>query len=105
MEKYIAAAYAFMNEMKYFDNPRVLGVVVSGSYTTGYQRKGSDIDIHVVMKTGLMERITKNFKIYRGVKIVDGFKVEYFEKPISDLYKSAKNDFYTHGNDLVPIIK
>ncbi len=104
MEEYKKAAIQFMKKMGYLDNPRVLGVILSGSYTTGYQHKGSDVDVHVVLKSGLIERITKKFKIYRGVQVVDGFKFEYFEKPIGEIYRSARMDFNTHNNALLPIV-
>ena len=104
MEEYKKAAIQFMKKMGYLDNPRVLGVILSGSYTTGYQHKDSDVDVHVILKSGLIERITKKFKIYRGVQVIDGFKFEYFEKPISEIYRSAKMDFNTHNNALLPIV-
>ncbi len=113
VEKYKAAVEEFIAKKGYLDNPKVLGIVVCGSYTTGYERKGSDVDVHVIMKSGLLERITKRIKIYRGAMITEikpdteetkGFKIEYFEKPISDLYASARNDFENHSNALLPII-
>ena len=113
MERYQVAVEKFIADKGYLDNPRVLGIVVCGSYTTGYEHKGSDIDVHVIMKTGFLERITRFFKIIRGARTLEiepktyeaeEYKIEYFEKPISDLYASARRDYKRHSNALVPII-
>lgn len=58
-----------------------------GSYLTGLNHENSDIDIHVVFDDDDLEHLI------RGVKFVDGMKIEYFEKPLSDLYMSVNNDF------------
>ncbi len=60
--------------MGYLENPHVLGIVVYGSYVAGYNHNKSDVDLHIVMDN--------SSRIYRGVMMVDGFKIEYFEKPI-----------------------
>lgn len=87
MEKYINAIYNFIDEMGYLTNPHVLGVFFYGSYLTGLNHKNSDIDLHVVF-----DNSNKNHLI-RGVKYIEGLKIEYFEKPIIDLYESIENDF------------
>ena len=88
----------FINEMGYLDNKHVLGCVFYGSYLTGYNREGSDIDLHVIFDDSDPKHLI------RGNKYVDGFRVEYFEKPINDLYLSLENDFNNQRNALLPII-
>lgn len=86
----------YIKEMGYLDNPDVLGIFLYGSALTGYATEGSDVDIHV---------ITKDIGILiRGVKNIDGYKFEYFEKPLEDLYLTLENEFLTQNNALLPII-
>lgn len=97
MEKYQRAVYNFIDKMGYLENEHVLGIIVYGSYVTGYNHKYSDIDMHII-------RDNSDDKIYRGVLDVDNFKIEYFEKPISDVYLSVENDFETNENVYLAII-
>lgn len=97
MEKYEQAVEKFIARKGYLSNKNVLGIVLYGSYTTGYNHDKSDVDLHIIMSDTIHELI-------RGAEIQDGFKIEYFEKPIHDLYESADNDFLTQGNALVPMI-
>lgn len=86
----------FIDEMGYNENPNVLGIFLYGSSITGYATEISDVDIHV---------ITKNTAIlYRGVQKVDGYKFEYFEKPLEDLYLTLDNEFETQNNALLSMI-
>lgn len=86
MEKFINIIDKFIEKMKYRDNPSYLGVFFYGSCLTGFNNCDSDIDLHVIFNDS-----DKNH-IYRGVCYVDGVKIEYFEKYISDMYLSVKND-------------
>ena len=97
MEEYQVAITKFIDKMNYLGNEHVLGIVVYGSYTTGYNHKSSDIDMHIITDD------SEN-KLYRGVSTVNGFKIEYFEKPISDIYISVDNDFLTNENPYLTII-
>ena len=38
----------FIIEMNYLNNEHVLGAFFYGSFLTGYNSKGSDIDLHIV---------------------------------------------------------
>lgn len=87
----------FINEMNYLDNNHILGIIVYGSYVTGYNHKNSDIDMHII-------KDNYDNRIYRGVSNIDGFKIEYFEKPISDVCLSIENDFETNENAYLNII-
>lgn len=97
MEDYKKALSTFIEKKGYLNNKDVLGIVLYGSYTTGFNHTKSDIDIHVIMSNNVEQLV-------RGAEMQDGFKIEYFEKPIHDLYESADNDFVTQNNALVPIV-
>ena len=97
MEKYEYAIKKFIEKKQYITNEQVLGIVLYGSFTTGYNHNKSDIDLHIIMKDNVEVLI-------RGVELHDGYKIEYFEKPIHDLYESADNDFLIQNNALLPII-
>ncbi len=75
----------FIVDMKYLENEHVLGCFFYGSYLTGLSHTGSDIDLHIVFDDYDKEHLI------RGVKYNSGIKIEYFEKPISDLYLSIDN--------------
>lgn len=97
MDAYKMAIFHFIEKKEYLENEHVLGIIAYGSYLTGYNHKNSDIDMHIIMDDSDMH-------LYRGVSQVDGFKIEYFEKPISDIYLSVENDFETNENALLTII-
>lgn len=97
MENYQIAVSNFIAKMNYQEDSHVLGIIVYGSYVTGYNHKNSDIDMHII-------KDDSDKKIYRGVSNVDGFKIEYFEKPISDVCLSVENDFETNENAYLAII-
>lgn len=98
MENYIKAIYDFINEMGYLTHEHVLGAFFYGSYLTGLNHKNSDIDIHIVL-----DNADENHLI-RGVKFNRGIKIEYFEKPIKDLYLSVDNGFENRNVAWLPII-
>lgn len=97
MEDYKKAVTAFIEAKKYLLNKDVLGIVLYGSYITGYNNIKSDIDMHIIMSGNTKELI-------RGSEMHHGYKIEYFEKPIYDIYESIENDFLTQCNSLLPII-
>lgn len=86
MDKYLKIIEKFVIEMNYKNNPHFLGVYFYGSALTGFYNKNSDIDIHVVFDDSDISHI------YRGIHYIDNQKIEYFEKCISDLYKSVDSD-------------
>ena len=87
MEKHEIAIQKFIDEMDYKENEHVLGAFFYGSYLTGLYHDKSDIDMHIIVDD------SNPYHLIRGNKWVDGFRIEYFEKPIHDLYLSIKNDF------------
>ena len=88
----------FINEMHYLENEHVLGCFFYGSYLTGYNNKNSDIDLHIIFDD------SNPLHLIRGNKYIDGIRIEYFEKPISDIYLSIDNDFNNQNNALLSII-
>lgn len=88
----------FINEMKYLENEHVLGIFFYGSYLTGYNTKNSDIDLHVIFDNYDPKHLI------RGNHLINGIKIEYFEKPIGDIYLSIENDFQNQNNALLSII-
>ena len=88
----------FIKKMDYLNNPHCLGVFVYGSSLTGFNNKDSDIDLHVIFDN-------KNpMHLIRGMKTIDETKIEYFEKPIQDLYLSIANGYLNQDNAFYSII-
>lgn len=88
----------FIDNMKYIENEHVLGVFFYGSFQTGYNNKNSDIDLHVIFDNSDQEHLI------RGNQYIDGIRIEYFEKPLDDLYLSIDNDYQNQNNALLSII-
>ena len=86
MKKFEEIIDKFIHEMKYKENESFLGVYFYGSCLSGFNNSNSDIDLHIVFDDCDKEHI------YRGVHYIDNYKIEYFEKPLSDLYLSVEND-------------
>lgn len=87
----------FIEEMGYLGNEHCLGVIVYGSSLTGFNSATSDIDLHVIFDN-------ESSTIIRGMKMVEGTKIEYFEKPIEDIYLSADNGFLNQDNAFFSMI-
>lgn len=87
----------FIKEMGYLNNEHCLGVFVYGSSLTGFNTSYSDIDLHVIFDNENLEHLI------RGAKIIDGTKIEYFEKPIRDIYLSIENGYLNQDNACYPL--
>ena len=88
----------FIDKMGYLNNEHVLGCFFYGSYLTGYNTTNSDIDLHIIFDNSNPKHLI------RGNDYIDGVRIEYFEKPINDLYLSVDNDFERQCNALLSII-
>ena len=88
----------FINDMQYLENEHVLGCFFYGSFLTGYNNKNSDIDLHIIFDN------SDSLHLIRGNKFIDDIRIEYFEKPINDLYLSVDNDYDRQNNALLSII-
>ena len=98
MDKVLSIINEFIDKMKYMENEHVLGVYFYGSYLTGYNNKNSDIDLHVIFDNSDPKHLI------RGNKYIDGIRIEYFEKPIEDIYLSVDNDYQNQKNALLSIV-
>lgn len=88
----------FIEEMGYINDEHFLGAIVYGSSLTGFDTEISDIDLHIIYDNSNPNRII------RGESLVDGKKIEYFEKPIEDVYLMAENEFQNQNNASYSII-
>lgn len=78
MEKWRQAVELFLKDWK--ENEEVIGALVCGSYVTGNPSEHSDIDLHILLKSGIDWR-------ERGNKVVDGYLIEYFANPKEQILK------------------
>lgn len=99
IHRMLEAVYKFIKESGYLENPHVLGFALYGSYTTGYWHSGSDVDMHIIMDNTVSPK-----DIYRGSKEVDGFNIEFFEKPINIIKNGVDIDFITNENAYLTMI-
>jgi predicted nucleotidyltransferase/CRISPR/Cas system CSM-associated protein Csm2 small subunit len=95
MDKHKVSLNYFIQKMGYLQNEDVLGIMFYGSYLTGTNSANSDIDLHIIMNNNNPE------KLIRGSDLVNGIRIEYFEKPIADIYDSVENDFNNQNNALL----
>lgn len=86
MNKYLNIINKFILNMGYTNSEHFLGVYFYGSSLTGFNNSDSDIDLHVIFDN------SDSKHIFRGVCYIDEIRIEYFEKCISDVYLSVKND-------------
>lgn len=88
----------FIDKKNYMSNEHVIGCFFYGSYITGYNTVNSDIDLHIVLDNSDPKNLN------RGNEEIDGVIIEYFEKPIGDLYKSVKVAFKNQNNAWLSIL-
>ena len=94
----LEAITKFIEKMGYISNEHFLGAIVYGSSLTGFDTETSDIDLHIIFDN------SDPNKIIRGESLVDGKKIEYFEKTIEDVYLMAENEFSNQNNASYSII-
>lgn len=97
MKKFEEIIIKFINQNQYFENKDIEGIIFYGSAAIGYTTKTSDIDLQIITSNNHSELI-------RGITTIDGFRIDYFEKPLSDYYKRAIFDFNHQSNVLLPMI-
>lgn len=88
----------FIHETDYLNNEHCLGTIVYGSSLTGFNTATSDIDLHVIFDNEDLNHLI------RGTKLVEGTKIEYFEKPIKDVYLSIENGYQNQNNAFFSMI-
>ena len=89
---------SFINDMGYIDNEHVLGILFYGSYLTGLNTENSDIDLHIIFDN------TDPNHLIRGNKVIDGIRIEYFEKTLEDVYQTVNEDYTNQNNATLTII-
>ena len=72
----------FLKINNYLQDEHILGVLFYGSYKHGLNNQNSDIDLHIIYDDSNPEHLI------RGNTFVNGIRIEYFEKTISE--ESAK---------------
>lgn len=98
MDTFNEVIMTFLNEKGYLKNKGIEGIVFYGSASTGYTTDCSDIDLQIITND------EESTELIRGVEIVNGFRIEYFEKPLSDYYRRAVRDFQNQSNVLLSMI-
>lgn len=88
----------FIDKMNYLNNEHVLGCYFYGSFLTGFNTNISDIDLHIIFDDDNPKHLI------RGNDKIDGVKIEYFEKPLHDLYLTVDNDYNNQNNALLSIV-
>lgn len=94
----LEAVTKFIEKMGYISDEHFLGAIVYGSSLTGFNTETSDIDLHIIFDN------SEPNKIIRGESLIDDKKIEYFEKPIDDVYLMAENEFLNQNNASFSII-
>ncbi|RLG96938.1 hypothetical protein DRO27_01175 [Candidatus Bathyarchaeota archaeon] len=84
MEHWETAVESFTK--KWSDKDNVEGFLVCGSYVTGSPSKRSDIDLHIVLSSGVDWR-------ERGAEMIDGYLIEYFVNSPSQIKVYFEDDF------------
>ena len=62
-----------------------------------FNTNNSDIDLHIIFDDEDKDHLI------RGNKIIDGTRIEYFEKPLSDIYLTIDSDYQNQNNAAVTI--
>ena len=88
----------FLEKNQYLQDKHVLGVLFYGSYKYGLNNKNSDIDLHIIYDDSNPEHLI------RGNTFVNGIRIEYFEKTISEIQNNVEDGYKTQDNATVAII-
>ena len=101
MEPINEIVYKFINKMNYSAD-EIIGIVVCGSYKTGYNTENSDIDIQVVKND-------KSKDMIRGVITIDGYEYNSANKEsitlVADENENVINLYYTKRTDLTYTVR
>lgn len=73
---------------KYRGNPRVIGIILSGSHVHCKPGPHSDMDVHVVLDKSQYRE--------RGNTFIDGQEIEYFINPVKQIEKYFKEEAKPH---------
>ncbi|WDV06882.1 nucleotidyltransferase domain-containing protein [Lysinibacillus irui] len=84
LDKWKTALETFLKDWQ--DRDEVIGALVCGSYVTGNPSKRSDIDVHIILAEDVAWR-------ERGNRVINGFLIEYFANPPSQIRRYFLDDF------------
>lgn len=88
----------FLKINNYLQDEHILGVLFYGSYKHGLNNQNSDIDLHIIYDDSNPEHLI------RGNTFVNGIRIEYFEKTISEIYNNVEEGYTTQDNATESII-
>ena len=88
----------FLKTNNYLQDEHILGVLFYGSYKHGLNNQNSDIDLHIIYDDSNPEHLI------RGNTFVNGIRIEYFEKTISEIYNNVEEGYTTQDNATESII-
>ena len=97
MQQFTDVIMQFVNKMGYLRSKDIEGIIFYGSNQTGFGNQFSDIDLHIIFNNNLKEEI-------RGSDLIDGIRIEYFEKTLNSMYQKTINEFKNQGNAVVSMI-
>ena len=97
MKQFTNIINEFVNKMGYDNNSKIEGIIFYGSNQTGFSNDFSDLDLHIIFNNDLEEEI-------RGSALIDGIRIEYFEKTLLSMYKKSLNEFKNQSNAVVSMI-
>lgn len=97
MQQFTDVIMQFVNKMGYLRSKDIEGIIFYGSNQTGFGNQFSDIDLHIIFNNNLKEEI-------RGSDLIDGIRIEYFEKTLNSMYQKTINEFNNQGNAVVSMI-
>lgn len=97
MQKFTDVIMEFVNKMGYLSSKDIEGIIFYGSNQTGFGNQFSDIDLHIIFNNNLEEEI-------RGSALINGIRIEYFEKKLESMYSKTLNEFKNQGNAVVSMI-
>ena len=86
----------FVNEKGYTKDEHCEGIVFYGSRRTGFSNAQSDIDLQILFD---------EHPLMRGVSRFKGYRFEFFEKTLEDMYNRALTDYNSQSNVMVSMIK
>jgi len=87
----------FIEQMAYRENLDVEGIIFYGSSYTGYHNNNSDLDVYVIFNESVNE-------IIKGTVEINGKKIDYVERTLTNIYNILEKDFKSQENMLLSII-
>lgn len=95
MEDFTNVVEHFVNKKGYISDDNCEGVIFYGSRSTGFYNEQSDIDLQIIFN---------NHPLMRGVCTFEGYRFEFFEKTLGDLYGRANHDYHHQSNVMLSMI-